>query len=660
MGNVYVDGTQVGTFTPQTKGTSGNVLVGSAIIGDFTLGFSGNVYLNSTYIGTYVSSNTPSLTDPDIRLEWYRTATSQWIDALDRCKDFTIRDGGLLNPPKLIAIFDNKDGFFTVGDNKIVFGSEFRVRIDVGNGLKKEFHGTYRRHTGERQTAEVDEVELVIDGIATKGDDDYAAKNYQSELGYTYKQMIDDFLQNTISGYDTDIRLVSYPGDPSASIYGAVTDEFNFKKSPTTLKELMEKIAEVLEYDGYIDWTKGTYWEMLFQPVGTIETDPKLQVRHPYLRAKPVIQTHDLKNYILLIGGWDNGIPFDNDSLFTEQSQTNYSCWTGYPAETTVIDDQETDTSPVYSSRDPGNWHIEVSYVDPNPADAGAILDFTKVYGSVIDASVRFSKLRAYFISKWSNGNQMQLHWLLEDENGDEIGMNDDDVIEYQEDWKMVENEVGNNVTINAEDGGWLPRGEWQYRNGSTTFDWTKIKKLTIFDPAVPGGTSKFWVDFLSFVGQYRINPIEHPAIFPIAKDESSITTYGIKVYYETDDKILSKEHYLAKRDRLLAMMNREFKTINAQMTEYHEEIRGNQTVDVSLPNYDVGGDMWEDGIWDDGVWLGTLVWRIDEVITHWSSKTKHLWIGLHLVEELIFLSDYMKATESQEALMGQFVEKAK
>jgi len=54
MGNVYVDSTQIGTFEPQTVGTSGTVYVDSASIGTFSLSTSsGYVYIDSTQVGTY-------------------------------------------------------------------------------------------------------------------------------------------------------------------------------------------------------------------------------------------------------------------------------------------------------------------------------------------------------------------------------------------------------------------------------------------------------------------------------------------------------------------------------------------------------------------------------------------------------------------------------
>ncbi len=53
MGKVWLDGTEIGTFDPQTEGTSGNILLNSTNIGSFTLATSGNVLLDTVEVGTY-------------------------------------------------------------------------------------------------------------------------------------------------------------------------------------------------------------------------------------------------------------------------------------------------------------------------------------------------------------------------------------------------------------------------------------------------------------------------------------------------------------------------------------------------------------------------------------------------------------------------------
>jgi len=53
MGKVWLDDAEVGTFDPQTEGTSGNILLNSTNIGSFTLATSGNVLLDAVEVGTY-------------------------------------------------------------------------------------------------------------------------------------------------------------------------------------------------------------------------------------------------------------------------------------------------------------------------------------------------------------------------------------------------------------------------------------------------------------------------------------------------------------------------------------------------------------------------------------------------------------------------------
>lgn len=58
MGKVWLDSAQIGTFNPQTVGTSGSILLNSTNIGTFTLALSGYVYVNSTIVGSYWAKST--------------------------------------------------------------------------------------------------------------------------------------------------------------------------------------------------------------------------------------------------------------------------------------------------------------------------------------------------------------------------------------------------------------------------------------------------------------------------------------------------------------------------------------------------------------------------------------------------------------------------
>lgn len=53
MGKVWLDDVEIGTFNPQTEGTSGDILLNSTNIGSFTLATSGNVMLDTVEVGTY-------------------------------------------------------------------------------------------------------------------------------------------------------------------------------------------------------------------------------------------------------------------------------------------------------------------------------------------------------------------------------------------------------------------------------------------------------------------------------------------------------------------------------------------------------------------------------------------------------------------------------
>lgn len=588
--------------------------------------------------------------NPDIKLEWY---DGTWHDVFAKCKELNWSDGGILKPPKLTALMRNTDGYFTTGSTEIPVNSPVRLRIDVGNGLKRAFYGEYKRYDGDRQQAEEDYVSLIIDSKAGKLDEDYVGKNYR---GYTYEEMIQDILQNPASGHTTGIALTSYPDWSDASIYDLVSDEFDFKNSPATIKSVLEKVAETIEYDGYISYVKGTDWELHFWPVGTVETSPKLLIASKadggYLsNAQPVMQIHDLKNYIIVKGQTDLGYP--PTDTWTEEGVAKYDpvAWTGYNEGDiyTVVDDFDTTRSGI-SVNVLRCKHQKSGY---GLTKIGAELDIAKTgYKRPADDAPRlsFNDERFKAITFWfrSPNRDCYLAVRLIDDAGKEAFRQTDTGIGT--DWFET------TTTFNVEPDN---HGDWTVDSG---FDWGEIAKIRIYGA---NAASPFQYDEVVYIDALRIaaierviSPISYPSIYPVAKDDTSISDYGLKVYLEQDDKVHSKERHQAKQDRLLAMMNRKYKTVDARLYRYIEDIRATQTVDVGLPNYGIGGQMWEDDVWEEDVWQGVLVWRLDEAEHEWSRDTKLLRTIVHLVEEFVFLPTYMKAKQSQQALMAQFIEK--
>lgn len=57
MGTVYLDTKQIGTFTPDTIGTTGDVYYDAEDIGDFVLHATGYVYYETTIIGQYTTAD---------------------------------------------------------------------------------------------------------------------------------------------------------------------------------------------------------------------------------------------------------------------------------------------------------------------------------------------------------------------------------------------------------------------------------------------------------------------------------------------------------------------------------------------------------------------------------------------------------------------------
>ena len=101
MGKVWFDSVQIGTFEPQTQGTSGDVYVGTTDVGDFTLAANGYVYLNGTQIGTYVAT-TELITSRDPRFQ-----TKIWLDDYLSPSAITKDDGS----PALFAVIYAKPNY---------------------------------------------------------------------------------------------------------------------------------------------------------------------------------------------------------------------------------------------------------------------------------------------------------------------------------------------------------------------------------------------------------------------------------------------------------------------------------------------------------------------------------------------------------------------
>lgn len=77
MGTVWIDSVQIGTFTPDIEGTTGDVYIDAVDIGDFTLNANGFVYLGAVQIGTYVAAGAPA---PPSTFEDARYRTKVYLD----------------------------------------------------------------------------------------------------------------------------------------------------------------------------------------------------------------------------------------------------------------------------------------------------------------------------------------------------------------------------------------------------------------------------------------------------------------------------------------------------------------------------------------------------------------------------------------------------
>lgn len=94
MGTVWLDATEIGTFTPDTEGTSGDVNLDAVDVGDFLLGPSGYVYLNGTKIGYYTAAGAPPPPPPPLGLAPDpRLQTKEFLDTYLKPSEIIKDDG---------------------------------------------------------------------------------------------------------------------------------------------------------------------------------------------------------------------------------------------------------------------------------------------------------------------------------------------------------------------------------------------------------------------------------------------------------------------------------------------------------------------------------------------------------------------------------------
>ena len=240
MGKVWLDDTEIGTFTPQTQGTSGNVLVNTTSVGTFTLGGDGYVYASLTVVGTYVASDYVGL--PVVALALGSVTPSQG-DVLE----LRVHLGCSKEVSSFECLLQNFDKKYTV-TNPINVGDD--CHFDIGRGVNCPLILTGRVEEIEPQSTPVENYvrvrgrcngEKIFRRVVTK--------TYENQKGESIvKDLVDNYVglshvRNSIElieDTDTTYTLLEYENTPVFDIlkYIAATADkadvigFDFRIEP--------------------------------------------------------------------------------------------------------------------------------------------------------------------------------------------------------------------------------------------------------------------------------------------------------------------------------------------------------------------------------------------------------------------------------------------
>ena len=164
MGKVFLNNSEVGTFTPDVEGTLGDVNLDSIDVGDFTLKQEGYVYLDSVIVGTYVAQFISSLQDPRYRtkvfLDTYLNNAALTKDDDSTQVTFIVAYGKAPYPLSSVFIGKSVDLIFSIATPTTTalpmsVGYEEHVPVSAWCVDKTGITGTKLRWKAERELRKV-------------------------------------------------------------------------------------------------------------------------------------------------------------------------------------------------------------------------------------------------------------------------------------------------------------------------------------------------------------------------------------------------------------------------------------------------------------------------------------------------------------------------
>jgi len=339
--------------------------------------------------------------------------------------------------------------------------------------------------------------------------------------------------------------------------------ETNCNFSQESLLDALRRIAESIDYEGYVWIDEAGQAFLRFCTSGSLNANPAVTFEEPFTDFEDENNIEDYKNYILVKGGADKGVPSDGDKV-TEHVLAKYSgSWVGRTGVT--VEDSKT-------RKKLGDYSLKISRTTEDE-----LLGVTLNLGNVEIGSVSANVRTAIFLFAYpeptglSFPEQVGIGVFLTDYIGNQIGYVFSEWLESNK-WNRIKIPLPSWATIRSKENA-KPQ-LWYLETGSTfNLEYITQAELVFFKSRlVPAAhwlmpimptileknttcqvlTGTVYIDGFYFIGGKEIVPdTDNPPV----KDQTNIDEYGISTHWLIDQDIDSFEMATAEGYRELNVL---------------------------------------------------------------------------------------------------------
>jgi len=549
-----------------------------------------------------------TILNPDISIQFYDG--TNWIELISEAIEFSVRDGGLRKSPLAIVNLLEPSSLPSYYDL-------FRINVDIRGVQDQIFYG---------RIFEIEQIAIpgttrrraIITALGLEGavlNRRFITKNYQDEQDalypntrWTFEGMIVNFLETPDSGYAVwDLPAGEFPtyrlDTDSGVITNAIYGNNNFKHE--SLLDAIRRIGEFLGYDGYvyIDPTTDKA-RVKFVALGTLAASPVVTFEEPFLAFRKRGHIRDVRNYILVKGGADVGVPFDEDR-FTEYAVSKWNAT--YPAWSAI--DPNTSLSDSTSKQKKNAYSVLLSKTTEGSEYLSARLNLANAGFSNLDFEVRVRGTAFYVypepISPYP-GTGCGIKLSLVDNLDNKISVVHNQICEWDR-WNLIKIPTAKRIISKDE----AVVGSYYYDVGSS-FDLTNVTDVEFYffqysktvspPPKVDSGdeyerfplwlsifTGSVYIDSLLFYGGKEIIP---DSLNPPVQDATSQSNYGVSTHWLFDQDINSFEMAQYEGQRILNVLKDPVEIVNLTMRSV-TWTRPTQTVTLNIPRFGITNETW-------------------------------------------------------------------